>query len=48
MTDREWEERDASPWAAVIDRQTVRTLDQKRDKVSRTLDNGSTDASGAS
>lgn len=48
MTDRERESRDASPSAAVIDSQTVRTADQKGDSEATTPESGSTGASGTS
>ena len=48
MADREREGRDASPSAAVIDSQTVRTADQKGDPEVTTPESGSTDASGTS
>jgi transposase len=48
MADREREGRDASPSAAVIDSQTVRTADQKGDPEAATPESGSTDASATS
>jgi hypothetical protein len=48
MADREREGRDASPSAAVIDSQTVRTADQKGDSEVTTPESGSTDASAIS
>jgi transposase len=48
MADREREGRDASPSAAVIDSQTVRTADQKGDSEATTPESGSMDASGTS
>lgn len=48
MADREREGRDASPSAAVIDSQTVRTADQKGDSEATTPESGSTDASATS
>lgn len=48
MAEREREGRDASPSAAVIDSQTVRTADQKGDSEATTPESGSTGASGTS
>jgi transposase len=48
MADREREGRDASPSAAVIDSQTVRTADQKGDSEATTPESASTDASATS
>jgi transposase len=48
MADREREGRDASPSAAVIDSQTVRTADQKGDSEATTPEGGSTGASPTS
>ena len=44
MADRERESRDASPSAAVIDSQAVRTADQERDAEATTPESGLTDA----
>jgi transposase len=48
MADREREGRDATPSAAVIDSQTVRTADQKGDSEVTMPESGSTDASATS
>lgn len=48
MADREREGRDASPSAAIIDSQTVRTADQKGDSKATTRARRSTDASATS
>jgi putative transposase len=48
MAAREREGRAASPSAAVIDSQTVRTADQKGDSEATTPESGSTDASATS
>lgn len=48
IADRERNGRDASPSAAVIDSQTVRTADQKGDLRATTPESGSTGASGTS
>jgi len=48
MAEREREGRDASPSAAVIDSQTVRTADQKGDSEATTPESGSTGASATS
>ena len=48
MTDRERAGREASPSAAIIDSQTVRTADQKGDSRAMTPESASTDASATS
>lgn len=48
MADREREGRDASPSAAILDSQTVRTADQKGDSEGTMPESGSTVASGIS
>lgn len=48
MADREREGRDASPSAAILDSQTVRTADQKGDSEATTPESGSKAASGIS
>ena len=48
MADREREGRDASPSAAIINNQTVRTADQKGDSEATMPESGSTGASGTS
>ena len=48
LEDRELAGRDASPSAAVIDSQTVRTADQKGDSRASTPESASTGASGTS
>jgi len=48
MDDREREGRDASPSAAILDSQTVRTADQKGDSEATTPESGSKAASGTS
>jgi transposase len=48
MADRERAGREASPSAAIIDSQTVRTADQKGDSKGMTPENASTGASGTS
>lgn len=48
MADREREGRDASPSAAIVDSQTVKTADQKGDSEATTPESGSTVASGIS
>ena len=48
LADREREGREASPSAAILDSQTVRTADQKGDSKGSTPARGSTDASATS
>ncbi len=48
MADRERDGREASPSAAILDSQTVRTADQKGDSKATTPENASTGANGTS
>lgn len=48
LADRERAGRDASPSAAILDSQTVRTADQKGDSKAMTPENASTGANGTS